>query len=226
MSYKSLLFCPDEKAARLVAQVLSELEFTVTLANDPQAAVHRLADEHFDALVVDIANEQDAALLFKGARDSEVNHSALSVAVVEGQAGVAKAFRMGANLVLTKPINIEQSKGTLRVARGLLRKGETAKPVETAAPVATTSIRPSTTPPPSSGAAFDLDPEPDQAPGPAEAALLEYMPPTVPGAAVSPAARAEQFPWQPSSKLGEPMASALRRAAEVAGKAETPAASA
>ena len=38
--------------------------------------------------------------------------------------GVAKAFRIGANLVLTKPINLEQSKGTLRVARGLLRKGE------------------------------------------------------------------------------------------------------
>src|SRR5262249_35825770 len=42
----------------------------------------------------------------------------------EGQTGVAKAFRIGANLVLTKPINIEQSKSTLRVARGLLRKNE------------------------------------------------------------------------------------------------------
>jgi protein TonB len=51
---------------------------------------------------------------------------------VEGQAGVAKAFRIGANLVLTKPINIEQSKGTLRVARGLLRKSEPAKGVSTA----------------------------------------------------------------------------------------------
>jgi len=128
MSYKSLLFCPEEKTARLVTQVLSELEFTVTLSNDPQATAQKLADEHFDALVVDIANEQDATLLFKSARDSELNHSSLSVAVVEGQAGVAKAFRIGANLVLTKPINIEQSKGTLRVARGLLRKNAAAAP--------------------------------------------------------------------------------------------------
>src|SRR5262249_31143630 len=146
MSYKSLLFCPDEKAARLVAQVLSELEFTVTLATDPQQTAERLADEHFDAVVVDIANEQDAALLFKSARDSGVNHSALSVAVVQGQAGVAKAFRIGANLVLTKPINIEQSKGTLRVARGLLRKNEgkpapvATKPVLAAAPVPTAPV--------------------------------------------------------------------------------------
>ncbi len=53
--------------------------------------------------------------------------TSLAVAVVEGQAGVAKAFRIGANLVLTKPINIDQAKGTLRVARGLLRKSEPVK---------------------------------------------------------------------------------------------------
>jgi TonB family protein len=127
MSYKSLLFCPDERTARIVTQVLRELEFAVEPANDPFSAVKKLTDERFDALVVDCQNEQDASLLFKTARDSSQNHSSLSVAVVEGQAGVAKAFRIGANLVLSKPINIEQSKGTLRVARGLLRKNE-AKP--------------------------------------------------------------------------------------------------
>ncbi len=124
MSYKSLLYCPDEKTARVVTQVLSELEFTVELSNEPFAAVKTLTDEHFDALVVDCQNEQDAGLLFKAARNSSLNHSSLSVAVVEGQAGVAKAFRIGANLVLTKPVNLEQSKSTLRVARGLLRKNE------------------------------------------------------------------------------------------------------
>src|ERR1044071_5148605 len=127
MSYKSLLFCPDEKSASPTTQVLSELEFTVETAAEPYAAVKKLTDEHFDALVVDCQNEQDAALLFKTAKNSSQNHTCLSVAVVEGQAGVAKAFRIGANLVLTKPINVEQSKGTLRVARGLLRKGESAK---------------------------------------------------------------------------------------------------
>src|SRR5450755_1999066 len=128
MSYKSLLFCPDEKTARVVTQVLSELEFTVELSGEPFATVKKLTDEHFDALVVDCQNEQDASLLFKAARNSSLNHSSLSVAVVEGQAGVAKAFRIGANLVLSKPINVEQSKATLRVARGLLRKAEAAKP--------------------------------------------------------------------------------------------------
>ena len=104
--------------------------------------------EHFDAVVVDCDNEQNATLLFKSARNAPNNQSSLAVAVVEGQAGVAKAFRIGANLVLTKPINVEQAKGTLRVARGLLRKGEGAK----TAPAATSLTAKSTHPPASAPA--------------------------------------------------------------------------
>jgi periplasmic protein TonB len=128
MGYQALLFCPDEKTARTVTQVLGELEFTIESCSEPFAAVKKLMGQHFDAVVVDCDNEQNATLLFKSARNSTSNQGSLAVAVVEGQAGVAKAFRIGANLVLTKPINIEQAKGTLRVARGLLRKGDPSKP--------------------------------------------------------------------------------------------------
>lgn len=127
MGYQALLFCPDEKAARAVTQVLSELDFSVVPCTEPFAAVKKLMAEHFDALVVDCDNEQNATLLFKSARNTPSNQTSLAVAVVEGQAGVAKAFRIGANLILTKPINVEQAKGTLRVARGLLRKSEATK---------------------------------------------------------------------------------------------------
>jgi len=127
MGYTALLFCPDEKTARTVTQVLSELEFNVEACTEPFAAVKKLMGQHFEAVVVDCDNEQNATLLFKSARNSTANQTSLAVAVVEGQAGVAKAFRIGANLVLTRPINVEQAKGTLRVARGLLRKSEPGK---------------------------------------------------------------------------------------------------
>jgi TonB family protein len=138
MGYTALLFCPDEKTARTVTQVLGDLEFSVETCAEPFAAVKKLMGQHFDALVVDCDNEQNATLLFKSARNSTSNQASLAVAVVEGQAGVAKAFRIGANLVLTKPINVEQAKGTLRVARGLLRKGEPGKPAAAPSPGATT----------------------------------------------------------------------------------------
>src|ERR1017187_4376257 len=128
MGYQALLFCPDEKTARTVTQVLSELEFNVESCTEPFAAVKKLMGQHFDAVVVDCDNEQNATLLFKSARNSTSNQASLAVAVVEGQAGVAKAVRIGANLVLTQPTTMEKAKGTLRVARGLLRKSEPAKP--------------------------------------------------------------------------------------------------
>src|SRR5271169_2899016 len=146
MGYQALLFCPDEKTARSVTQVLGELDFTVIPCTEPFGAVKKLMAEHFDAVVVDCDNEQNATLLFKSARNTANNQSALAVAVVEGQAGVAKAFRIGANLVLTKPINVEQAKGTLRVARGLLRKGEAAKPATPAADAAAKPAAPAPAP--------------------------------------------------------------------------------
>src|SRR5579864_9225562 len=200
MSYKSLLFCPDERTARVVTQVLSELEFAVEPAKDPFTAVKKLTDERFDALVVDCQNEQDASLLFKTARDSSQNHSSLSVAVVEGQAGVAKAFRIGANLVLTKPINIEQSKGTLRVARGLLRKNEAkpaSQPTSKAVDQASTLIRTPTL------AASPLPAEPLRVPDPvivraakpeAPFSAIEVEADPVPAAEAAEAAVLESLP--------------------------------
>jgi TonB family protein len=122
MGYQALLFCPDEKLSMVVSQVFAELDFTVESVHEPFAAVKKLMAQRYDAIVVDSENEQNASLLFKSARNSSSNQSSLAIALVEGQAGVAKAYRIGANLVLTKPINVEQAKGTLRVARGLLRK--------------------------------------------------------------------------------------------------------
>jgi periplasmic protein TonB len=266
MGYQALLFCPDEKTGRTVTQVLSELDFTVVPCTEPFAAVKKLMAQHFDAVVVDCDNEQNATLLFKSARNSAANQASLAVAVVEGQAGVAKAFRIGANLVLTKPINVEQAKGTLRVARGLLRKGtEAAKatvpanaaavapaaPAKPAAaapkPAAATSKAPTTLPetrkpavtavPVKTSAApampaiaastqvaelDDLDAdtilEADIDETPAPQPVSETRPAM--SASAGPAAGTAKFPWQPSPKMAEPMASALRRAAEAVGQVE------
>jgi TonB family protein len=270
MGYQALLFCPDEKTARIVTQVLNDLDFTVESCTEPFAAVKKLMAQHFDAVVVDCDNEQNATLLFKSARNSSSNQSSLAVAVVEGQAGVAKAFRIGANLVLTKPINVEQAKGTLRVARGLLRKGsdgtKASAPAASVAPTGQVSNVPKQAPAapprgnvPSAPAARPLTPAASARPSiPAIPAARPSAAPVMPAMAAStqqvdvddadgilepdfepaspepvsetkpvtssgatPTATAtSKFPWQPSPKMAEPMASALRRAAEAAGQIE------
>jgi TonB family protein len=152
MGYQALLFCPDEKLARVVSQVFSELDFTVVPVHEPFAAVKKLMSQRYDAIVVDCENEQNASLLFKSARNSSSNQSSLAIALVLGQAGVAKAYRIGANLVLTKPINVEQAKGTLRVARGLLRKNSDAASASAASEAA--PAKPAKTTPASTSSSF------------------------------------------------------------------------
>ncbi len=215
MGYQALLFCPDEKTARTVTQVLSELEFSVEACTEPFAAVKKLMGEHFDAVVVDCDNEQNATLLFKSARNSTSNQTSLAVAVVEGQAGVAKAFRIGANLVLTKPINIEQAKGTLRVARGLLRKSEPAKP---GIPAATP------TPPSPAASAAPVKPAPKP---------VSVAKPAAPPAPVSPTVAASSVPKQvPAVKPATPpvrpaaVATKTTAAAQASNPFEKPAAKA
>lgn len=229
MSYKALLFCPDEKTARTVTQVLSELDFQVETCLEPFATVKRLTAEHFDALVVDCENEQNATLLFKSARNSGLNQASLSIAVVEGQTGVAKAFRIGANLVLTKPINVEQSKGTIRVARGLLRKSEAAKPAAPSAKTDHATQRPasisrasiSPVPAPGLSSTFETEHEPEPQLEPTEAALLESMPD--PAADMGRAASTQTpaaNPWQPISK---PAVAGLRTPTGAMAQADLPA---
>jgi periplasmic protein TonB len=203
MGYQALLFCPDEKLARVVSQVFSELDFTVEPVHEPFAAVKKLMSQRYDAIVVDCENEQNASLLFKSARNSSSNQSSLAIALVEGQAGVAKAYRIGANLVLTKPINVEQAKGTLRVARGLLRKNSDAASAS-AASAATLAMPAKTAPvsagnsfqPPSRGAAASTPPLSRQELPEFEAPLPEMIPETRPAAipAILASAKVEDKP--------------------------------
>src|ERR1700741_330910 len=100
MGYQALLFCPDEKTARTVTHVLNDLDFTVEPCTEPFAAVKKLMAQHFDAVVVDCDNEQNATLLFKSARNSTSNQGSLAVAVVEGTGGGAKTICIGAEHLL------------------------------------------------------------------------------------------------------------------------------
>src|SRR6202047_1795171 len=203
MGYQALLFCPDEKLARVVSQVFSELDFTVEPVHEPFAAVKKLMSQRYDAIVVDCENEQNGSLLFKSARNSSSNQSSLAIALVLGQACVAKAYRIGANLVLTKPINVEQAKGTLRVARGLLRKNSDAASASSAS-AASLAMPAKTAPvsagnsfqPPSRGAAASTPPLSRQELPEFEAPLPEMIPETRPAAipAILASAKVEDKP--------------------------------
>jgi len=132
MATRALLLCGDEKAVHAVTQILDELEICFEHSGEPPFALKRLAARRFELLIVDCDNVQNATQVFNSARASNLNKASIAIAIVEGKAGVPSAFRLGASLVLTKPVSLEQARNTLRTGIGMSRKD--AQEVKAAVP--------------------------------------------------------------------------------------------
>ena len=140
MATRAFLLCGDEKAVQAVTQILDELEVSFEHSSEPAFSLKRLATQRFDLLIVDCDNVQNATQVFNSARASSLNKASIAIAIVEGKAGVPNAFRLGASLVLTKPVALEQVRNTLRTGIGMTRKE--AQEVKAPAPTVPTVLAP------------------------------------------------------------------------------------
>lgn len=122
MATRVFLLSGDEKAVHAITQILDELEISFEHSSDPAFTLKRLGGQRFEVLIVDCDNVQTATQVFNSARASAQNKGAIAIAIVEGKAGVPNAFRLGASLVLTKPVSLEQARNTLRTGVGMARK--------------------------------------------------------------------------------------------------------
>ncbi|MBZ5719424.1 MAG: TonB family protein [Acidobacteriia bacterium] len=122
MPTRAFLLCTDEKAFDAVTQVMGELEVCFEHFHEASLAVKRLSSQHYDAVLVDCDNEKSATQVFNTVRSSSANQGAITIAIVDGKGGVPNAFRLGASLVLTKPVSLEQARGTIRNAIAMRRK--------------------------------------------------------------------------------------------------------
>jgi protein TonB len=156
MAIRAFLLCGDEKAVHAVTQILDELELSFEHSGEPPFALKRLAVQRFDLLIVDCDNAQNATQVFNSARASNLNKNSIAIAIVEGKAGVPNAFRLGASLVLTKPVSLEQARNTLRTGIGMTKKDAPEVKPGAAAPVVAATPAPLT--PAASATAAPLTP--------------------------------------------------------------------
>jgi CheY-like chemotaxis protein len=128
MALTSLLVCSDAQAVQVLSRILQDLDFGVECCGDVSMARARLADRHFDAVVVDCQDEQAAIELIAHARNTSANKTAIAIAVVSSQNEVREIFAKGANFVLYKPISRERAAHSLRAACGLMRSERRIRP--------------------------------------------------------------------------------------------------
>src|ERR1700685_4139197 len=144
----ALLLSPDDQAVSAITGVLEEMSVTCERPLDGVSAAQKLNSQSFDLVLVDCENLPAAKLIFDVCRRGKNGHNPIPIAIVDGRAGLPTAFRLGAELILTKPVAKDQARSTIRTAVGRVRKDVPASeslpthPASAAAPgVVTTEER-------------------------------------------------------------------------------------
>lgn len=130
----ALLLSPDDQAVSAITGVLEEMSVTCERPMDGPSAAKKLSTQNFDLVLVDCENLPAAKLIFDVCRHPKSGSSPVPIAIVDGRAGLPTAFRLGAELILTKPVAKDQARTTIRTAVSRLKKEEpvlrSAYPVE------------------------------------------------------------------------------------------------
>jgi len=121
MAHKSLVVCADAEAVQALTRVLQNLNIEVEHCGTHAAAAERIANERFDAILIDCENETEAADLIVATRTSSGNQDSLVIAIVDAGNSVREVFAQGANFILYKPVSEERATHSLRAARKLMR---------------------------------------------------------------------------------------------------------
>jgi len=122
MTLSSLLVCRDKAPTQVLTSVLEELNIRTELCEDAARAFLRLAQDHFDIIIIDCETQADVMPLLHESHTSRLNDSTLTVAVVTGQESIREMFSLGVNFVLYKPVSYERAVSTLRAAQSVLER--------------------------------------------------------------------------------------------------------
>ncbi len=135
MPLQSLLLCRNQAALRVLGSALDELKIDRQVCAGPDQARALLARRRFGAVIVDL-DLHGAAQVLHSARPVPGNKKAVLFAMIGALTNISRAFELGANFVLYKPLTSEQTIRALRAARGFMsseRRRHLRQPIETLA---------------------------------------------------------------------------------------------
>jgi len=121
MTLQSLLVSSDDRTVRVLRNVLDELEIGVEHCPDAGQAGKKLAQQSFEAVIIDCHDQSDYSLLL-GVRSRQQNRRSMTVAIIDARSDLHAAFENGANFVVYKPISTEKAKSSFRAARALMQR--------------------------------------------------------------------------------------------------------
>ncbi len=125
MILQALLVSKDDVTAEALIRVMAQLGVAVDRSSAGDVALTRLAEEHFDQVIVDFDDAEAAVPVLEGCRRLACRpdcNPPITVAVLNGASQIRSILGEGAHFILTKPIVLEQAQNTLRAATALLKR--------------------------------------------------------------------------------------------------------
>ncbi len=122
MSSRGLIISADTNTLTVLGQVLGEVDVTAEECRDIVVGVRKAADQRYDVIVIDSADQHTAQQYSQDLRRSACSGNALVICVVDVQSNVRGVFAAGANLVLYRPLAAERARASIRAARHLIRR--------------------------------------------------------------------------------------------------------
>ncbi len=111
MPPKSLIFCADSAALRVLEQVFVDMDLQPEVCSDIFSALEALTARDFEVVAVDWTENAEAAFLLKTAAELKTRLPFALAVTNDGNAQAACSA--GAHVILTKPLNIEITKRAL-----------------------------------------------------------------------------------------------------------------
>ena len=103
---EALLLSQDPKVVQVIRSTLEKLSIKVEICHEAMAAADILISEKFDAIIVDCDDLKGGLGVLRGVRITPSNKNSVTFAVLNGKRTTTqKAFGMGVNFVLQKPIS-------------------------------------------------------------------------------------------------------------------------
>jgi CheY-like chemotaxis protein len=114
MPLRSLLLCRHNATVQLISRGFKDFSVEVESVSEPQAALQRLKDQRFEAIVIDAQDRTEALLVLDSLKTLPSCKNSLRIVLADHETALAAAFSTGTHLVMYKPISADRLRNSLR----------------------------------------------------------------------------------------------------------------
>lgn len=120
MSVQTVLVSSDQNILGLLPGALRSAGLSVDIYRCPRSVFRATSGRGIAGLILDCADYTSADAVLQRLRENPANRNALTVLVTDDQTPLAESFKLGAALVLRKPLSRDKLRASVKALRNLV----------------------------------------------------------------------------------------------------------